>query len=74
MINIARNRGMTRNRIGSIAMRSNASTSSETLIVPNSAAIEDPLRAMTTPAINNGQTWAFPEAFFRVSLPVNATR
>ena len=47
MINMARNRGTTRNRTGLIAMTSSASISSPTFMVPSSAVTADPLRPYT---------------------------
>jgi hypothetical protein len=54
MTSIARNFGVTRKRIGSIAMISSASISSVTFMVPISAANADPDRPMTTMAVIRG--------------------
>ena len=54
MTSMARKRGTTRYSTGLIAMTSSASISSETFIVPNSAATAEPLRPITITAIKTG--------------------
>ena len=51
---MARNFGVTRKRIGLIAIVSSASISSVTFIVPISAANAEPERPMTTMAVMSG--------------------
>ena len=54
MTSMARKRGTTRYWTGLIAITSNASISSETFIVPSSAATAEPLRPITMTAIRTG--------------------
>ena len=71
---IARKRGTTRNCTGLIAMTSSASISSDTFIVPISAATAEPLRPMTITAINTGPISRSSVSITRSGMYISAPR